>query len=167
MPKHFQGLKNDQRNQKMLTKTIINHIIPEADARRFMRYVKKTPSCWNWVGHKNWYYMAAKEYGIFSLKGKRTLAHRASYVLFMEPISGDLVVHHRCENTICVRPSHLQAMTQSNHHHLHDSQRTHCGRGHKFTTKNTNLDKYGVRRCKECRNKAARNKYQRNKLNES
>jgi hypothetical protein len=56
--------------------------------------------CWVWTGSR----MCG--YGCITVKGKRTKAHRVAFFLENEhwPVPWGL---HRCDNPICVRPSHI------------------------------------------------------------
>jgi len=78
----------------------------EKDTERFWNYVDKTPDCWFWVGPKG------GGYGRLSIKGKGMLAHRLSYEEVYGPIPSHLQLDHLCGNTYCVKPNHLEAVTQ-------------------------------------------------------
>jgi len=65
--------------------------------------------CWLWTGR-----MAYFGYGVCPLggRGRRRLAHRVSYELFIGPITDGLSVLHKCDVTACVNPDHLFLGTQ-------------------------------------------------------
>jgi HNH endonuclease len=69
---------------------------------RFFLKVKKTDGCWLWVGNRG-----GSGYGVMRIGEKNVLAHRFSYVHANGPITGGLLVLHRCDNRLCVRPDHL------------------------------------------------------------
>lgn len=62
--------------------------------------------CWEWTGHKS------KGYGQTKIgKGKSISAHRLM-AMAMErgPVPTSLAVHHKCANSACVNPEHLQVV---------------------------------------------------------
>lgn len=70
-------------------------------------YSKKCRSkCWMWTVHLN-----EKGYGQFKIKGKFYKPHRVSYELMVGVIPDDLQGDHLCDNTSCVRPSHIEPVT--------------------------------------------------------
>lgn len=86
-----------------------------------------------------------------------------AYILVWEaangPVPDGLSLHHLCENPACVRPDHLEPITQAEHarQHLSDRNRsrnrTHCPSGHAYTPENTRIvkDKRGnYRACRIC-----------------
>jgi len=75
---------------------------------RFLKRVNKTDSCWLWQGA-----MRTKQYGGFWMERTCWYAHRASFHLFKGGLKKAHVVHHRCGNTLCVNPEHLQLATQA------------------------------------------------------
>lgn len=85
--------------------------------RRFWSKVQKVSrGCWRWTSS-----VAGSGYGVFKLGGRRLSAHRVAWELANGPIppgSGwhGTCVLHRCDNRICVRPSHLVlgTMTDNN-----------------------------------------------------
>lgn len=52
-------------------------------------------------------------YGQFKLQRENKLAHRCSYEHFVGEIPEGLVVMHRCDNPVCVRPDHLSVGTHA------------------------------------------------------
>lgn len=69
--------------------------------------------CWVWYGHIT----KRKDrkglgYGRFQSNGKSMLAHRFSYAIHTkETLQPYEPVHHKCGNTLCVNPKHLQKTT--------------------------------------------------------
>ncbi len=75
----------------------------ETDLERFMKNIKKTDSCWFWLGS-----CSSNGYGRFMMRGLKNLtAHRASYMLFKGEIPDDKCVCHSCDIKYCVNPDHL------------------------------------------------------------
>jgi hypothetical protein len=71
---------------------------------RFMDKVEFDPfgGCWLWSGAQT-----RRGYGITTVKGRRTLAHRAAWKAFRGQIRDGLFVCHRCDVPACVNPDHL------------------------------------------------------------
>lgn len=74
--------------------------------KRFWDKVNKTDSCWLWT---SW---TRKGYGQFYLDGKDVSAHIVAYEWANGPVPEGLVLDHKDCVRNCVRPSHLQPVTQ-------------------------------------------------------
>lgn len=116
--------------------------------KTFDERVKRTRSCHVWIGANN------GGYGEMRHPETRKLvkAHRYAWSLVNGPILTGLVLHHTCHNKLCVRVSHLQLMTKSEHVKLH---RLICKQGHVIADPNVYYTTYSttgrvLRRCKIC-----------------
>lgn len=81
-------------------------------AARLWRRIAWTPTCWTWTGS-----VLPSGYGKISTgplaAQSGTTAHRAVYEAFVGPIPEGLHLDHLCRNRLCVRPDHLEPVTQA------------------------------------------------------
>jgi hypothetical protein len=117
---------------------------------------KMTPlpnGCWQWNGAKQQQKVVQGQpfYGSF----RKSLAHRWSYRVHKGKIPYGLVIDHVCNNSLCVNPDHLEAVTQQVNRQRAANVKglaSHCRRGHAFIGENTRIDKHGYRVCRQCKN---------------
>lgn len=117
--------------------------------------------CWLWVAaHNN------VGYGTFFLNPKNVLAHRYSYECENGPIDPALTIDHLCRTPLCIRASHLEAVSMRTNllrgtgTSALNARKTHCPKGHPYNLLNTE-NRPGGRRCKECHRLEAHARYQR------
>lgn len=84
-------------------------------SERFWAKVKKTKSCWNWIGS------VSRGRGQINIGGKIRFASRVSWTIHEGRIPRGKKVLHRCDNPLCVRPSHL--FLGSHYENMMDMQR--------------------------------------------
>jgi hypothetical protein len=118
----------------------------------FWRHVDKSGSCWEWTGSKSIY-----GYGVVTRQTNHVvrhfMAHRVAYEMAKGPMPPGLVTDHLCRNTLCVRPDHLEAVTDRVNIlrgvgvSAIQARRTHCPKGHEYTGQRA---KRGERVCVEC-----------------
>lgn len=78
----------------------------EPIAERMEWRTARTETCWNWTGAKH-----SGGYGQIRFGGKALYAHRVAWELANGPIPARMVIDHTCHNRMCVRPSHMHAVT--------------------------------------------------------
>lgn len=122
--------------------------------------------CWEWTGIKSTNASNNFTYGRFlygrDSRGKLILqmAHRVSYLLHKGELIDGYHVHHKCRNTLCVNPDHLEQLTPEEHVHETEgcagwiaANMTHCPNGHELSGENLAIrrNKYGEIRQRACR----------------
>lgn len=80
---------------------------PRLVEERFWAKVDKTDTCWLWAAALN-----PKGYGKFNTGKGMALAHRVSYQWVYGTLPRGAVLDHKDCVRHCVRPEHLQAVTQ-------------------------------------------------------
>ena len=96
---------------------------------RFWSKVNKTGDCWLWTGVR-----VGIGYGQIYLNGKKTPAHRVSWLLHHGIIPNGLLVLHKCDNPPCVNPNHLFTGTNS------DNMKDAYIKGRSSILKNVKMD---------------------------
>ena len=69
---------------------------------RFSTKWEERNGCWVWTAGRR-----ALRYGQFWIGGEEHAAHRAAWMLYRGKIPNDMHVCHRCDEPLCVKPSHL------------------------------------------------------------
>lgn len=114
--------------------------------------------CWNWLLTRNQlgYGVIPRRY--LSDRFKSRYTHRVAMVMqgLMRP-DESRPVDHLCRNTSCCNPSHLEVVSIRENvlrgvgPTAVNSRKTHCIRGHEFTSENTRITSAGRRNCRACR----------------
>lgn len=137
-----------------------NEIEKAVEARFWAKVDKNGPvpahmpnlgKCWVWKGSTKGY-----GYGQFYCP-KSVKAHRYSWGIHNSKVSSKIFVLHRCDNRLCVNPSHLFLGNNSDNmrdcakkkRHI-NTKKTHCIRGHAFDSENTYFYPDGHRGCRAC-----------------
>lgn len=120
------------------------HTMRPVRARFMDRVSIAVNGCWVWD-----HVSPSARYGVMYAEGRKQLAHRVSYELFVGPLQEGLVIDHLCANTHCVNPRHLQQVTQQVNVARHHDKQTQCKRGHPYTEEST-LIRGNTRHCRPC-----------------
>lgn len=119
---------------------------------RFDEHVDRTSDCWIWTAH-----VESKGYGQFRQDGRSVMAHRAFYEMLVGPIPDGMTIDHLCRNRRCVRPEHLEPVTnrenvlRGTNRAAENARKTHCKNGHPLSGENVALTNGGRRRrCRIC-----------------
>ena len=104
------------------------------------------------------------------LNRKKSCSHRIIYEWLFGKISDGLVLDHICRAPNCVNPFHLEEVTQRENTvrgvgpSANNSKKTHCIRGHEFSTENTRCYTFNGtihRQCRMCEKNRLANAYRR------
>lgn len=127
---------------------------------RFWAKVDRVGGCWLWTAAKN-----GDGYGNFWLGRPQGSvgAHRFAYELLVGPIPEGLSLDHLCRVRNCVRPDHLEPVTNRENtirglapaiSRQRGEKRTHCINGHEITPESVRYARSSggglIRHCREC-----------------
>ena len=122
---------------------------------RFWGKVRKGAKCWEWQAALN-----SSGYGAFSIRRRWHGAHRVAYELVNGPIPPQLTINHICKNRRCVRPDHLDLMTEAENKGW-EREKAHCPQGHPYSEENIYYWR-GWRKCRTCVLERAKKKQKEN-----
>ena len=129
---------------------------------KFLIRVDPLSQCHVWQGRTSW-----SGYGMTSLAGHTTGAHRANWMLHRGAIPAGMHLDHTCKNRLCVNPHHLRVVTprqnvleNSESGPAENIRKTHCDKGHPLSGDNLAVRRLSNgqtdRRCKACHVAASR-----------
>lgn len=129
--------------------------------RRLLAKFTVGEDCWIWHAATN-----GGGYGAVKIAGKMEPAHRVVYEILVGPIPDGLHLDHLCRRRRCVRPDHLEPVTngenlrRGNGWSGINARKTECAQGHPYNEENTRIRSRGSGRdCRAC----GRERYHRRK----
>ena len=81
-----------------------------------LRKIRKTRGCWHWEGYAitDPKRPTIAPYGRLKRpESSSNLAHRIAYEVWVGEIPEGMEIHHKCANSLCVKPDHLQLATKA------------------------------------------------------
>ena len=119
--------------------------LPETFARKV-----RESTCQVWIGSTN-----SRGYGVVIIDGHQELAHRVAYEAEYGPIPDGHVLDHLCRVRNCVRPEHLEPVTNAENVRRGRSARglqvgDTCQNGHVIPEGGLYVRASGATECREC-----------------
>jgi hypothetical protein len=123
------------------------------EARILARTYVDEFGCWIWDGP-----LSPGGYGQVNAWQKRWLVHRLAYTVMVGEIPAGLQIDHLCRVRNCIRPDHLEPVTQAENLRRQGAAVTQCPVGHEYTAANTYRapSAPNLRRCLACSRAYAR-----------
>lgn len=94
--------------------------------------IDQVTNCWNWQRYKD-----NKGYGVIKRRGKNYQAHRYVYEKNKGFIPAGMMLDHKCRNTSCVNPDHLEIVNNAEN----------CRRGSNAKLKREQVEEIKLRAC--------------------
>lgn len=141
--------KRTLRNGDPLVQLRVRH--KGTPAERMIASADQTDTCWTLRK------VGTNGYGSVRVDGRTVLAHRYSYEIHVGPIPEGLVIDHLCKNKGCIRPDHLEPVTQRENVMRGDgpsaanAAKDNCSNGHAFDIFWTTARGQAKRDCSACR----------------
>lgn len=91
-------------------------------------------------------------YTRIKVAGKLLYVHRVAWELWRGPIPEHYDIDHKCRQSACFNPEHLEPTTrrENTRRGLSGRLKTHCKQGHEYTPENTGRRRSGHRYCLQC-----------------
>ncbi len=124
--------------------------------------VRPGGDCWWWTAGQ-----VGNGYGRFSTGGLDIRAHRWAFEHWRGPIPAGLQIDHLCRNRLCVKPPHMEVVTNRVNvlrgvgPTARNARKTHCPQGHSYSGDNVYIYPDGGRSCRQCHNARQRRRYAR------
>ena len=137
--------------------------------RLLSRVAKDDKGCWIYTGKAR----ATGGYGLIGTGNaqrgtfRHLSVHRVAYEALKGPIPIGLTLDHLCRTPECCNPEYLEPVTmrenilRGNGWAAKNARKTHCKRGHPFTSENTYTKGLHDRRCRACRHAQYRSRRRR------
>lgn len=148
------GPLDDQERRRLLDIKLYDPRLPKRFWAKVIveQHARMASACWTWVGSYDW-----EGYGQSNRKGQVLKAHRMAWLALVGPIPDDLQLDHLCRLRACIRPAHLDPVTQRENilrgigPSARNARKTLCDSGHPLSDSNLRITSCGKRECVECR----------------